>query len=141
MNVDAQPVAPPRLLRLPQVIERTGFGRSFIYKAVAEGGFPQPLAHRRCKLFVEAEVDAWVRSRIAERKGGSGITLAKLLVTEDELASALGVSTSFLQKDRTRATPSIPHVKLGAVVRYDLEAVRAALARLTRGGKDVKARR
>lgn len=64
-NTTAQP---RRLLRMPQVSERTGQGPSSIYEAIAAGKFPKPVKlGRRTSAWVEAEVDAWIAERIAER--------------------------------------------------------------------------
>lgn len=57
------------------------------------------------------------------------------LLTTEQAAHFLGVSTSFLAKARISAKPEIPHTKIGASVRYrrsDLEAfVSANLRRST----------
>ena len=56
---------PIRMLRLAQVIDATGLGKTTIYELQAEGTFP-----RRVKItshsvgWVEAEVQAWLASRI-----------------------------------------------------------------------------
>ena len=134
MDANTQQSTPARLLRLPEVERRTGFKRSALYKYVAGGAFPKPVKLGRATAFVESEVDAWVRARIADRDGAAA-HVEKLLVTEAELAPALGISASFLQKDRVRKTPAIPFVKLGTAVRYDLEEARAALKKLQRKGR------
>ena len=63
-----------RLLRLPEVMDKTGFGRASIYRYVALKKFPQPV-----KLGVRAiawrsdEVDVWIEERTrvsAARIGG-----------------------------------------------------------------------
>lgn len=114
---------PARLLRLPEVEQRTGFRKSKLYELISAGVL-QPVKIGRTTAFVEAEVDAWVRARIAER----GVSAPeRLLLTEAEVAQALGVSVSWLQKDRLAALPRVPHIKLGTAVRYDLDEVRAAL--------------
>ena len=60
---------PTRFLRLPEVLERTGLSRSTIYLRLAEGRFPQPVAlGGRAVGWIEAEVDEWVRERIAESR-------------------------------------------------------------------------
>ncbi len=60
---------PTRFLRLPEVMERTGLSRSTIYVRVAAGRFPQPVAlGGRAVGWIEAEVDEWVRERIAESR-------------------------------------------------------------------------
>lgn len=61
-----------RVLRLPEVEQRTGLGRSWIYDAVARGRFPRPIAiGKRAAGWLEHEVDAWLDERIAERDAGT----------------------------------------------------------------------
>ena len=57
-----------RILRLPQVIEKTGFKRSHIYNLMRAGKFPLALRLGvRAVGWDSAEVDAWVAERLAER--------------------------------------------------------------------------
>lgn len=65
---------------------------------------------------------------------------AKLLVSEDVAAQALGLSTAFLRKDR-RTAQRIPHIRLGTRVLYNLASVSAAMAALEVGGRQVAPRR
>lgn len=59
---------PTRLLRLPEVIARTGMSRSAVYAASAKGAFPQPVKlSERSSAWVESEIDAWLASRVAQR--------------------------------------------------------------------------
>ncbi len=69
-NPMEQKTNPPiRFLRLPEVMERTGLSRSTIYVRLAEGRFPRPVAlGGRAVGWIEAEVDEWVRERIAESR-------------------------------------------------------------------------
>ena len=54
--------APLRLLRLPEVRERTGHSTSIIY------AHPRPVkTGPRSVGFVESESEAWIRDRIAAR--------------------------------------------------------------------------
>lgn len=58
-----------RLLRLPQVIERTSLRRSTIYEMMGNGSFPKPIKlNRRSNGWIESEVSGWVEARIAERE-------------------------------------------------------------------------
>lgn len=59
-----------RLLRLPQVIERTALKRSTIYDLMEKGAFPRPvkISGARQNAWVEAEVDAYIEARISERE-------------------------------------------------------------------------
>jgi prophage regulatory protein len=54
-----------KVIRLKQVIESTGLGRSTIYKYVAEGKFPMPLQlSERCVGWLESEVQQWIQARL-----------------------------------------------------------------------------
>jgi prophage regulatory protein len=62
-------VPPPRLLRLPEVMERVGLRRSAIYQRMSEGRFPKcRTLGPKCSVWVEAEINAWVQS-VIESKG------------------------------------------------------------------------
>ena len=60
-----------RLLRLPEVLSRTGLSRSTLYRLLKAGVFPAPISvlHTRCRAWIEDEVQAWVdeQVRIARR--------------------------------------------------------------------------
>ena len=60
---------PTRFLRRPEVTARTGLSRSTIYRRLAGGSFPKPLSlGARAVGWIEAEVDEWIRQRIAESR-------------------------------------------------------------------------
>lgn len=127
MPTSAQFHAPSRLLTLDDVEQRTGYRKSKLYELMRDGAFPQPVRpSARSIRFVESEIDEWITARIAERDATIG-ALKPLLVTEKEIAAALKVSTSFLQKDRLAESPRVPFVRVGPHVRYDLAAVREAM--------------
>ena len=53
------------LIRLPEVLKRTGFGKAWIYRLISEGRFPAPVKIGvRAVAFVEREIDAWIQSVI-----------------------------------------------------------------------------
>ncbi|WP_332846826.1 AlpA family transcriptional regulator [Pseudomonas lactucae] len=57
-----------RIIRLKDVIDSTGLGRSTIYKYIAEGAFPKPVSlGERSVGWVEEEVREWILARIEER--------------------------------------------------------------------------
>ncbi len=61
---------PPRLLRLPEVMARVGMSRSAIYLAIANGAFPASIrVGSHTVAWVEEEINAWVRARIAASRG------------------------------------------------------------------------
>ncbi|MEM9629475.1 MAG: AlpA family transcriptional regulator [Pseudomonadota bacterium] len=57
-----------RLIRIDEVLRRTGLGRTSIYNRIATGEFPRqiPLGPH-ASAWVESEVDEWINKRIAER--------------------------------------------------------------------------
>jgi len=67
-----------RLIRLPEVLSRTGYGRASIYRKIGNGSFPgsvkldgppvDPEAFDcRAVAWIEDEVEQWIESRIEER--------------------------------------------------------------------------
>ena len=63
--------APVRILRLPEVLARTGLSRSTIYVRVDQGRFPKPVSlGARAVGWIESEVDRWIQERIAESRDG-----------------------------------------------------------------------
>ena len=75
-NPEQQNGPPIRLLRMSQVQARTGLSRSTIRRWVARGLFPQPIKLGENVVgWIEAEIDAWIRERIADTQGG-GETVA-----------------------------------------------------------------
>ena len=57
-----------RIIRLKEVIDCTGLGRSTIYKYISERSFPKPVPlGDRAVGWVESEVMSWVMARIEAR--------------------------------------------------------------------------
>jgi prophage regulatory protein len=52
------------LLRLPEVLKRTGMSRSGVYAAMMAGTFPRALKRASTPLWVASEIDAWVAKQI-----------------------------------------------------------------------------
>ena len=56
-----------QLLRLHDVISRTGLGRSTIYRRLAEGSFPRPVGLGvRAIAWRETEINEWIDSLAAK---------------------------------------------------------------------------
>ena len=75
-------VSQKRFIRLPEVLSRTGYGRTSIYRKMEDGSFPRcvklggPLEATnafdcRAIAWIEEEVDQWMESMIEERDLGS----------------------------------------------------------------------
>ena len=67
-----------RFIRLPEVLSRTGYVRTSIYRKMEDGDFPKsvklggPLEDSitfdcRAVAWIEDEVDQWIESRIMDR--------------------------------------------------------------------------
>ena len=76
-----------RFIRLPEVLTRTGYGRTSIYRKMEDGSFPRsvklggPLEDPnafdcRAVAWIEDEVEQWIDSRIDERDSVSTDALA-----------------------------------------------------------------
>ncbi|MBL8527558.1 MAG: AlpA family transcriptional regulator [Burkholderiales bacterium] len=61
---------PPRLIRLREVVARTGRSRSMIY---SDPQFPRPIKiGPRASAWLESEVSEWVAARIAAARSPAG---------------------------------------------------------------------
>ena len=67
-----------KLIRLPEVLSRTGYGRTTIYRKMEDGDFPKSVKlggppidpnvfDSRAIAWIEDEVEQWIESRIEER--------------------------------------------------------------------------
>ena len=77
-NSQATPKTKHRFIRLNEVLSRTGYGRTSIYRKMEDGSFPRsvklggpPIDPRvfdcRAVAWIEDEVDQWVEDRIEGR--------------------------------------------------------------------------
>jgi prophage regulatory protein len=55
-----------RLIRLGEVMSKTGMGRSWIYQSIKNGSFPTPISVSGAHVvaWVEHEIQDWIESRI-----------------------------------------------------------------------------
>jgi len=54
-----------RLIRIRDVMERTGLSRTVLYRKIQHNDFPQPVRITiRCVGWLESEINAWVNQRI-----------------------------------------------------------------------------
>ena len=71
-----------RFIRLPEVLTRTGYGRTTIYRKMEDRSFPRSVKlggppidpnvfDSRAIAWIEDEVEQWIDSRIEERDLGS----------------------------------------------------------------------
>ena len=67
-----------KFIRLPEVLSRTGYGRTTIYRKMEDGSFPRSVKldgppkdpnvfDSRAVAWIEYEIDQWIESMIEER--------------------------------------------------------------------------
>jgi prophage regulatory protein len=52
------------LLPLPAVKARVGMGKTKIYEEIKAGAFPKSIKNGRNSVWVESEIDCWVKGKI-----------------------------------------------------------------------------
>lgn len=58
-----------RIIRLPDVITKTGLGKTTIYQMENGGKFPKSVSlGAKAVGWIEAEVDRWIEARMRERQ-------------------------------------------------------------------------
>lgn len=56
-----------RLIRIPEVLNKTGMGRTMLYELIKRGEFPkQYYITERIVAWQESEVDQWIDDRIQQ---------------------------------------------------------------------------
>ena len=60
-----------RLIRLPEVLDRTALKKTSVYKLITEGDFPPPVKVGAMSAWVEQEVIDWIADRAAARQSTS----------------------------------------------------------------------
>jgi prophage regulatory protein len=67
-----------RLLRRPEVENKTGLSRSAIYEGIKSGSFPEPVPiSNNAVAWLCSEVDEWINQRIAMRANKSRVQYMK----------------------------------------------------------------
>jgi prophage regulatory protein len=65
-----EPTLGERILRLPEVKQKTGLGHSAIFDRMERGEFPRSFSiiGTKAKGWLLSEIDEWIRQRAATRK-------------------------------------------------------------------------
>lgn len=72
MALEEENQTPSRILRLREVLMKVGLGRASIYRAIAAGTFPKPLAlGERARGWLESAINQWVASRTTANRNQS----------------------------------------------------------------------
>jgi prophage regulatory protein len=71
--------ATPSVLRLREVLRRTGLSRSSLYRLIAKGQFSDPISLcGRCVGWYESEVTQWILSRARQPSPSVNLLVAKV---------------------------------------------------------------
>lgn len=54
-----------RMLRLPELSNRVGLGRTKIYEMIKEGEFPRPIKAGRASLWHSQAIEKWMQGQAA----------------------------------------------------------------------------
>ena len=95
------------LVRLDEVIRRTGLGRSAIYAQIKEGKFPAPIKlGERASGWIEAEITDWISARIKQSRGEPGSAAASVpeVAAAKPVARKWGGATARVGRHATRVT-------------------------------------
>lgn len=66
-----------RVIRLPEVMEKTGLGRTTLYKLSTEGRFPESISlGGKAMGWIEAEIDKWIEDLMAARQRTPAASMA-----------------------------------------------------------------
>ncbi|EOW3942643.1 helix-turn-helix transcriptional regulator [Enterobacter hormaechei] len=58
-----------RLIRLPEVLHKTGYKKAWIYRLISENRFPKPIKlGSRAVAFIEVEIDQWISNTISNSR-------------------------------------------------------------------------
>ncbi|CCP02438.1 hypothetical protein BN439_1359 [Erwinia amylovora Ea644] len=58
-----------RLIRLPEVLHKTGYKKAWIYRLISENRFPKPIKlGSRAVAFIEVEIDQWISETISNSR-------------------------------------------------------------------------
>ncbi|WIV97003.1 helix-turn-helix transcriptional regulator [Kinneretia aquatilis] len=57
----------PRLISLPEVMERVALKRTSIYELIKTQEFPAPVKIQRASRWVDIEVSDWIRVQMSKR--------------------------------------------------------------------------
>ena len=76
------------MLRLPNVLARTGLARSTIYLRISQGTFPKPVPlGGRAVGWVESEIDDWLNARLSHCRNSIDFPAGSELVRKEGVAS------------------------------------------------------
>ena len=62
-----------KIIRLPEVMDRTGLGRSTVYLMISNKLFPKPIPlSARSVGWIEKDIDNWIEQKILKAKKDGG---------------------------------------------------------------------
>ena len=127
MDNEHRPDRSKTILRLTEVLRRTGFSRSTLYLRIAKGEFPPQVSlGARSVGWVEAEVDAWIARKVNMRPAADSmawlpaeelraemrIDRPTLTVPPDRKPTRPGFATSTTNSRGNDAVPDLAQLEL-----------------------------
>ena len=137
-----------KFLRLPQVIDRTGYRKTAIYERIQQGDFPRPVKlGPRAVGWLDSEVEEWMRSRLKARdaeKSYEGIfasLLARICKQRKTSGNAMSLATLLYLKANKKGSPGSRMMRFALIFtgRSSLSRARNILAKgLIKGPKSLR---
>lgn len=73
-----------KLLRISDLVDITGLGKSTIYKEISEGRFPKPIKiAERTSVWTETDITSWLNSKIRVHNNAEGDNREYIFQLED----------------------------------------------------------
>ncbi|MDX9689633.1 MAG: AlpA family transcriptional regulator [Proteobacteria bacterium] len=70
----SQTITDEKIIRLREVLDRTGLSRSMAYALIEQGQFPRPISlGARAVGWFSSQVDAWIASRVPTARHASNV--------------------------------------------------------------------
>ena len=67
-NTTRAEARPPRLLRLPAVLDRVGLQKTVIYDRIKAGRFPKQIKIDGAVVWLESDINDWIAEVVAEQR-------------------------------------------------------------------------
>lgn len=71
MTSNVHPIAPRRLLRRAEVMDRVSLAKPTLYSRISAGTFPKPVSLGAAVRCIESEAEAWIAAQISARDHGT----------------------------------------------------------------------
>lgn len=111
MEISRREHPPKTIIRLTEVLRRTGFSRSTLYLLIAKGEFPHqvPLGARSVG-WIEEEVDAWIAHRANSRPASESQSWIQNSLLAPTLQDSSTIAPRHDKSSRNSSRPRTPQI-------------------------------